>query len=78
MRRRPRRRRDLAALGDAGEAGDLAEGPALEVGEQDGGALGAGSSSTATRTRLATAAATAASSGLGGDAGSRAVAARVA
>jgi hypothetical protein len=37
------------ALGDAGEAGDLTEGPALEVGEQDGGALGAGSSSTATR-----------------------------
>jgi hypothetical protein len=28
------------ALGDAGEAGDLAEGPAFEVGEQDGGALG--------------------------------------
>jgi hypothetical protein len=39
---------------------------------------GAGSSSTATRTRLATAAAIAASSGLGGDVGSRAVAARVA
>jgi hypothetical protein len=28
------------ALRDAGELGDLAEGPALEVGEQDGGALG--------------------------------------
>ena len=41
MRRRPRRRRDLAApSGTPVRRATLAEGPALEVGEQDGGALG--------------------------------------
>jgi hypothetical protein len=65
-------------LGDAGEAGDLAEGPAFEVGEQDGGALRGRQLLDGDPDPFGTAAATAASSGLGGGAGSRAMAARVA